>query len=78
MASNLNIDQKLLAKALKLGGKKTKRETVNEALDEYVRKREVEGLIALFGTIDYDDDYDYKAQRKYSAMKAMKKTRGLR
>jgi Arc/MetJ family transcription regulator len=31
---NLNIDDELLAEALRLGGKKTKRETVNEALVE--------------------------------------------
>ncbi|MDB5296600.1 MAG: hypothetical protein JWO31_2583 [Phycisphaerales bacterium] len=76
MATNLHIDTDLLKKAVKLGGGKTKRETVNDALAEFVRKREVEGLIALFGTIDYDPTYDYKEQRKFSTLKARRKTEG--
>jgi hypothetical protein len=64
MATNLHIDEKLLAKALKAGGRKTKRETVDEALREYVRHREQMRVTKLFGTIDYRDDYDYKAQRR--------------
>lgn len=77
-ATNLHIDDELLAKAVKLGGGKTKRETVNEALAEYVRKRDVGGLIALFGTIDYDDDYDVKEQRRADRRKAMKRVQGRR
>lgn len=76
MATNLHIDEALLTKAVKLGGGKSKRETVNAALAEFVRKREAEDLIALFGTIDYDPGYDHKEQRKFSTMKAMKKVRG--
>jgi len=64
MATNLHIDEKLLAQALKAGGHKTKRETVNEALREYVRHREQMRVVELFGTVDYRDDYDYKAQRR--------------
>ncbi len=78
MATNLHIDDALLAKAVKLGGAKSKREAVNEALAEYVRKREAEGLIALFGTIDYDPAYDYKAERQFSTLKGQKKARGLK
>jgi Arc/MetJ family transcription regulator len=64
MATNLHIDEKLLAHALKAGGHKTKRETVDEALREYIRHREQKRVIELFGIIDSDDDYDYKAQRR--------------
>jgi ribosomal protein S9 len=74
MATNLHIDAELLAQAVKLGGNKTKRETVNEALAEFVRKRKAKDLIALFGTIDYDPDYDYKEQRKFGTRKARRKT----
>jgi hypothetical protein len=76
MATNLHIDEKLLAEAVKLGGGKTKRDTVNEALAEYVRKRRAKDLIALFGTIDYDPAYDYKEQRRFSTEKARKKVGG--
>ena len=37
MATNLQIDPQLLEQALKVGGHRTKRETVNEALAEYVQ-----------------------------------------
>jgi Arc/MetJ family transcription regulator len=64
MATNLHIDEKLLAQALKAGGHKTKRETVDEALREYLRHREQMRVIELFGTVNGDDDHDYKAQRR--------------
>lgn len=34
------------------------------ALEEYIWKRQVEAFLALEGTIDYREDYDYKAERK--------------
>ena len=64
MPSNLAIDDKLLNKALKIGGRKTKRETVNEALSEYVLKRERKKVLQAFGTVDYYEDYNPKKYRK--------------
>jgi len=64
MATNLAIDQELLAEALKIGKLPTKKATVNEALREFVQRRRQLEAIKLFGTIDFDPDYDYKAQRK--------------
>ncbi len=63
MASNLNIDDELLAEALLLGGKKSKRETVNEALQEYVKRRKQQEIIKLFGKVDFDPNFDYKKSR---------------
>lgn len=68
MATNLKIDPKLLTKAQRIGKKKTKRETVVEALTEYIQRREIEGLIALFGTIDFDPAYDHKKARQRGSM----------
>jgi Arc/MetJ family transcription regulator len=64
MATNLDIDQKLLAQAKRVGQHRTKKEAVNAALAEYVQRRNQARIIELFGTIDYDPDYDYKKQRK--------------
>lgn len=64
MRSNLNYDQELLEQARKLGGFKYKTETINAALDEFVRRHQQEKIIELFGTIEYDEDYDYKKSRK--------------
>jgi hypothetical protein len=63
MPTNLAIDDQLVEQAQKLGRHKTKRETVNAALDEYIRRRQQAALIPLFGTIEYDPGYDYKQER---------------
>lgn len=63
MATNLAIDPELLETAHRIGGHRTKKATVTEALEEYVRRREQMRILELFGTIDYDPDYDYKKQR---------------
>ena len=64
MATNLDIDQKLLAQAKRVGKHRSKKEAVNAALAEYVQRRNQLGIIEAFGTVDYDPTYDYKAQRK--------------
>ena len=64
MATNLGIDETMLAEALKLGGLKTKKATVNEALREFIQRRRRLKLIEMFGTIDFDPEYDYKAERR--------------
>lgn len=63
MATNLQIDDSLIQKAVKLGGHRTKKGAVTEALKEYVNHLEQEKIISLFGKIDVDPDYDYKKQR---------------
>lgn len=64
MPTNLAIDDKLLEKALRVGKHRTKRETVNNALREYVQRRKRLDALKLFGTIDFDPRYDYKKARK--------------
>ena len=64
MATNLAIDEKLLNQALKIGGHKTKKPTVNEALREYIQRRKQAKVIKLFGTIEFDPKYDHKKQRR--------------
>jgi Arc/MetJ family transcription regulator len=63
MATNLDIDDDLINKAVKLGGHKTKRSAVSTALIEYIQHLEQEKILKVFGTIDYEPDYDYKKQR---------------
>ncbi|HMD39469.1 MAG TPA: type II toxin-antitoxin system VapB family antitoxin [Candidatus Acidoferrum sp.] len=63
MPSNLAIDDRLLAEAQKVGRHRTKRETVNAALAEYVQRRKQQRLLGLFGTIDFDPAYSYKRER---------------
>lgn len=65
MATNLALDDNLIEEARQLGGQKTKKDVVTQALMEYVQRRKQLELLELFGTIEYDDDYDPKAQRAY-------------
>ena len=64
MPSNLAIDDRLLEKAKRIGGHRTKRATVNEALREYIRRRLRLQAVEGFGTFDFHPDYDYKAARR--------------
>lgn len=64
MATNLNIDEHLLSEALRLSGKRTKRETVNEALLEYIQRRKQKEIVSLFGKIDFEAGYNHKKLRK--------------
>lgn len=64
MPTNLAIDDHLLKQAQKAGKHRTKRETVNAALAEYVQRRKQQEILSLFGQIDYRPNYDYKRERK--------------
>jgi hypothetical protein len=64
MPTNLDIDDRLILEAQKLGRHRTKKETVTAALDEYIRRRKQQQIVSLFGTIDYDPAYDYKRARR--------------
>jgi Arc/MetJ family transcription regulator len=66
MTTNVTIDSQLLAEAQALGGHRTKKAAVTEALREYIqqRKRQQVKIIELFGKIKFDPKYDYKKQRR--------------
>jgi Arc/MetJ family transcription regulator len=64
LPTNLAIDDDLLEEAKRVGGHRTKKETVNEALTEYIQRRERRALVELFGQIDFDRRYNYKRARR--------------
>ena len=63
MATNLALDDRLIGQALKVGGHSTKRDAVNEALREYIRRRKQKEVLKLFGQISWDPRYNYKKGR---------------
>ena len=63
MPTNLDIDDRLLSEAQRIGGHQTKKATVTEALQEYIRHRQQARIVQLFGTVEFDPAYDYKKQR---------------
>jgi len=64
MATNLEIDNKLIEEAVKLSDFKTKKAAVTEALEEYVNRKKQLKILEVFNTIVYEKSYNYKKQRK--------------
>src|SRR5450631_2453570 len=54
MPTNLALDDKLIDEARRIGGHATKKEAVNAALDEYVRRRKQMKILKHFGIVDFD------------------------
>lgn len=63
MATNLSIDPALIERALELSGERTKKAAVSKALKEFIARREQKQLLELFGTLDWEPDFDYKKER---------------
>lgn len=63
MATNLALDPVLLDRALEVSGVGTKKAAVTLALQEFIARREQAGMVDLLGTLEWDDSYDYKAER---------------
>jgi Arc/MetJ family transcription regulator len=64
MPTNLAIDDRLIEEARRVGNHKTKKQAVTEALEEYIRRHRQRKMISLFGTVDWDPNYDYKSERR--------------
>jgi Arc/MetJ family transcription regulator len=63
MATNLAIDSELIERALEMSGERTKKAAVTKALQEFIARREQKRLVELFGSLEWDTDYDCKAER---------------
>lgn len=70
MATNLAIDDDLIDEARRVGGHATKKQAVTVALQEYVARRKQQAILDLFGTIDFDDSYDYRRSRQLDRIEA--------
>ncbi len=66
MATNLAIDPDLLDRAVEVSGERTKKAVVTKALQEFIARREQKGLVELMGKLEWDDSFNYKAERSRS------------
>jgi len=64
MATNLSIDPQLLDEALAVSGERTRKAVVTRALQEFIARRKQRKLIELFGSLEWNEDYDDKAERQ--------------
>ena len=63
MATNLSLDPKLLDRALEVSGERTKKAAVTRALEEFIARRGQKRLLELMGKLEWDENFDYKAER---------------
>ncbi len=66
LRTNIEIDDVLMAEALRASGLPTKKAVVEEALRQFVRAHAAEAIRGLRGTVEFWDGYDYKAMREDS------------
>ena len=66
MATNLAIDPELLDRAVEVSGERTKKAVVTRALQEFIARREQKRVLELLGQLEWDDKFDYKAERSRS------------
>jgi Arc/MetJ family transcription regulator len=64
MPINVRVNEQLIAEAMRAGNHRTKIQAVTTALEEYVKMKRRLGLLAMVGQVEYDSDYDYKADRR--------------
>jgi hypothetical protein len=53
----------LLDRALEVSGERSKKAVVAKAIQEFSARRERKRLIELMGQLEWDDGFDYKAER---------------
>ena len=63
MATNLAIDPELLERAVEVSGERTKKAVVTKALQEFIARRQQRRVAELMGQLEWDDTFDYKAER---------------
>lgn len=63
MATNLSLDPKLIERAVEVSGEKTKKAAVTRALEEFIARRRQKRLVELMGKLEWDQSFDYKAER---------------
>lgn len=67
MATNLELDDRLIEKAKRLGKHPSKRAAVERALREYVDSLERTRVLELFGTLDMEPTGSHKRARRERA-----------
>jgi Arc/MetJ family transcription regulator len=65
MRTNIEIDDRLMKSAMKTLGKKTKRETVEEALRRVVDLGKQAEIKKLFGKVRWDGNLDEMRQKRW-------------
>ena len=68
MRATLNIPDKLIEEVQRLSGQKTKTQAIVTVMEDFVRRKKMEDLLALRGKISID--YDWEAEERVELMAA--------
>jgi hypothetical protein len=69
MRATLNIPDELITEVQNITGAKSKTKAVVTAIQEFIRKRRMEQLLALKGRIEIDYDWELEEKREVEAQK---------
>jgi hypothetical protein len=69
MRATLNIPDELIAEVQNITGAKSKTKAVVTAIQEFIRKKRMEQLLALKGRIEIDYDWEREEKRELEAQK---------
>lgn len=58
MRTTLNLPENLIKRTMKLSGSKTKTAAIVTAMEEYLRRKKLEGIIRLQGKLRFADDWE--------------------
>ncbi len=64
MRTNIVIDDEMMQTAMEVSGIRTKKDVVEQAIQEFVARRTRKNLADLRGKIRFADGYDHAALRK--------------
>lgn len=64
MRTNIDINDSLLEEAFSLSHARTKKDLIQEALQEYIRLKKRKDLTELAGSIEFYEGYDHKKLRE--------------
>ncbi len=65
MRTNVVIDEKIIEKAKKYTGLKTKKEVINYALQELIRRKERKEILKLAGKLHWDGDLNEMREGRF-------------
>lgn len=67
MRATLNIPDELIVEVQRLSGEKTKTQAIVTVMEEYVRRRKMEDLLALRGKIAVEYDWEREEEAELKA-----------
>ena len=67
MRATLNIPDELINEVQRISGEKTKTQAIVTVMEEYVRRKKMEDLLALRGRISIDYDWEREEEAELKA-----------